>query len=1634
MSKKLLIIIIAVLVVASVVTSMIVGIANPADKGEQTTEPSGVTIEKTEDTTEKAAVTTEKVEVTTEKVKETTEKVEETTEKVEETTEKVEETTEKVEETEEEITEEANEGKNPVYYPPLPPSDDNEDETSGSGSSDSIIPPFVPDWKEEVESESETESELPEMPEDAVEVEDIDTLREAVNNGENVRLAADIVFDGDPLVIPAGVNVALDLNGCILKNGERAIQIEYGASLSLYDSSENGGGEIVSNNTGVYVQGEFFMYGGQITLAQYAIALSGGAYLYDGVVSGFQCVTIQDENAYLIIEGGLFDGGGCSVYAYQGEVEIRGGAHHGGIAPIAFLDGRVTITGGDFYATSDGQMFLNNGSGDNNKICIRGGRYDTDVSAWIDETYTLQLGDDGWYAAVPAPTVTEAEELLEKIANGESVLLGADIDLSESGIAVPENANVVINLNGYTLTVGTVDENYLNPSVYIPMGASLNLKSKSEGGMIKALGDIAVLVEGTLVTRDVDIYLDGIYGIMIQCSGSARIDSGRIYGNQSIIVGDNLCTVTINGGSFTSDPTAYIDTNKYEIVEEEINGEKFYTVKEFFVSFSGMTVISEYETDPSGTIKIQISEDEPIVIKLHGTHLEKLFDSSYSFDGGVVVNGKIYDVGGIGTVTFKDNETLIWTITVQDFEGAAISYGYQRFGVTNDCTTYAAYVDCYVENEELASVEITDSNQLGEALNAGGEIKLGADIDYGNYALYFDSDVNAILDLNGYTLSNICIVVNNGELTIIDSYQGDDREGQMIANGFLIWLDGGVCNITDGLFCSENDSVIFTEAGELNISGGKFVSRSYNTLRISNGTVNVSGGIFEVEAENRVNFGVVNGTVSVSGGRFDRDPSDYLAEACEVVVNGDGRYTVEKYALVTDAKALEDALLAGGKVVLGADIDFGNEIINYNKNVIATLDLNGYTLSNIAIGVNSGTLTVFDSYDGNDRRGMIKSTSSIFSVHVGVLNIESGVYEVSADSNSVIAISEGEVYISGGEFRSKGDTLYISGGVATVSGGSFSAGSVIADIIEGELNISGGEFECEYVALVYEGGKLNISGGRLTTAKYCFAVYGGEVTVSNGEITSLSDNQMLLFMTDGIVDISGGRFASAGRKEFAIDGGDLKISGGTFDFDPSSYLVQGALATDNGDGSFTVRIPTTVTSKEELDAALDIGGYIKLGADIHYDASCYFDTSVDTFIDLNGYTLSAMGLEITSGRITIIDSYGGSDRQGKMISHATTVVVAGGVCNIRGGVIEASTATNPILVCGGVLNVSGGELKTVGEYLLLLDGGEINVSGGSFMHGDAVENIFCVLDGTVKVSGGIFSAEPDEYLAGNAIIKNNGNGSFEVIMPVMVTSADELDTALNAGGCVMLGANVDCGDSRLYYDAGVTATLDLNGYTLSNISLRVQAGELTITDSYAGTDRQGKLTGAGETLAVDGGICNIEDGVIEATGENQYLIFLADGELNISGGDLRSEYKEGGLIYTSGGILNISGGEFSAYSVCVFLTNGEMNVSGGKFETSGQNGIVIQAGDGVADITGGEFSSRGTYGMVLYLGGAEINIKGGRFTTDAVDLETVYVYSGTLNISGGSFDCDPSQYVDTAKCTVSESEGIYTVSENTMKT
>lgn len=493
-----------------------------------------------------------------------------------------------------------------------------------------------------------------------------------------------------------------------------------------------------------------------------------------------------------------------------------------------------------------------------------------------------------------------------------------------------------------------------------------------------------------------------------------------------------------------------------------------------------------------------------------------------------------------GDVELKVGETHYFALVIHMDEDADSDY--MKGAVKFDLTVLATQLDSehdafgpdYDEDADYA-VKVSTVEDLQRALIGGGNITLVNDITLTAADLTNAPDLasipvglaivgtSAILDLNGHDIiieaqDGVAIHVKDGTLDII----GEGKISNTGTSGYVVWAKGdATVNVQNGaFFAGGDDTTLFYASGTVAYDPNSDWA-----------TINIYGGTFDNEAVgdsvqdymNVMNHGV--GRINIYGGTFDFDPANTawgddaayikVAPTYEVVDNNDGTYTVVRSKIVNLTEDISD------KIVIGEEEEM-------------TLNLGSNALNNTL--TNTGDVTV------NGGEINVSGDNALYN-------------EGSAElKNVTINMTNSTGYITNS--RTEGSVTIYEGVTATSSGGG-------VNVWEGEA--------------IFKSGTITTN-STSTSARHMFYVASGaKLTIEDGEFifnpTNLTrKGSYICAQANATVVVNGGTFHAPSTRTApiqALDGSDVKIYGGTFQFDPSAFVADGYVAVESN-GWWTV--------------------------------------------------------------------------------------------------------------------------------------------------------------------------------------------------------------------------------------------------------------------------------------------------------------------------------------------------------------------------------------------------------------------------------------------------------------------------------
>ena len=791
-----------------------------------------------------------------------------------------------------------------------------------------------------------------------------------------------------------------------------------------------------------------------------------------------------------------------------------------------------------------------------------------------------------------------------------------------------------------------------------------NITATGDANFVGKVGDSRVVVgtSGIVYDRDCDYYDAANVKINI----SENSGDKKVVGAKAAIqvINDKAQDISgvfdIQGGNFSSDVSAYVNTKEREVFEHEGT----YYVGKFKAQVVGglkyemaSTAISKA---PAGSTVILLNDCEErnlgpsvsknVTIDLNGKNL--VFQSiTVDIHGNLTIK----DSGNGGTYngTYVDYSVRVKRGSVFNLESGTLTNTSTDDGTSN--------VVVWVEGGTAKKPAASTANIKGGKIQTKG-------------TPVFVRDPGATVNVSGGELvgSGLACIAGNGTKgqggTTINVSGGtltanpyDDTSaacGIYHPNEGTLNITGGTINVTDGVGVLMRGGEMTMTGGEINATGddatrtgsvgdtnqkigvsGVIFDRDANYPAVAttsikiDGEAKVSGAKAAVELINDNNVADAKSAFKLKGGTYSSDVSALLDEN-SVAEEKNGVYVVKtyyaqvgetKYATLQEAA---NAAAAGQTVKVLNDVDMttdGNLTVNEGKDIV--LDMNGHSIKGANADYKNirvrGKLTLKDSKEN--------STGKIYSEDPYKSGVDKALIYV--DGNGEFVMESGHINtvlpnsVDNGQFAIGAfDNCKVTIKGGTIEGG-YSAITGYGDPNDNTtITINGGTLICPMDYAIYhpQPGKLTINeGATIYGGAGAICMKSGELEINGGTLTSKGKgntgnwgdgtgglgNAALNFCKpygDVKATITGGTITAEGDAVLidaqSTEGKEvsLAISGGTFSSDVSKYCAAGFTATPNADGTYGITKVGDLSVMVAYDKAYDnveAGGTVDINMD-----------------------------------------------------------------------------------------------------------------------------------------------------------------------------------------------------------------------------------------------------------------------------------------------------------------------------------------------------------------------------------------------------------------------------------------------------
>lgn len=413
--------------------------------------------------------------------------------------------------------------------------------------------------------------------------------------------------------------------------------------------------------------------------------------------------------------------------------------------------------------------------------------------------------------------------------------------------------------------------------------------------------------------------------------------------------------------------------------------------------------------------------------------------------------------------------------------------------------------------------------------------------------------------------------------------------------------------------------------------------------------------------------GFEDASYAVSGGTFNHAIlPEYCAEGFIPQDNGDGTFGVKvEYVAEVNGVKYETLQEAIDKAAKGATVKL---LADTKENVTIakalTLDLNGFTLNGgkvngkPAVTVTARGVTIKDSSAA--QTGTIKREDT--AENSGV----SSHYVIDVQGNGWLTFESGNVINHSGNAAGRGASLVRVGDDSVakfpglnIKGGTFTQNNfIVIKVDRGDLFLNGGTVNSANSYAIEDWHRATVKGGTVNGDVAAWTYSGGSnstLEISggtiNGNVTSVNygnttDKKATVSVTGGTIkgeldtrayDPKAGLTSINDAAKATIE-----VTGGTFDIDPSKYVTEAAVMTENEDGTFgvaktplaTVGDKSYYTMDEAFKAQTANGEAIVMLRD-YTTGSTFNSGSINREVDLNGHTWTYTGTKMDEAAFEI---------------------------------------------------------------------------------------------------------------------------------------------------------------------------------------------------------------------------------------------------------------------------------------------------------------------------------------------------------------------------------------------------------------
>ena len=781
---------------------------------------------------------------------------------------------------------------------------------------------------------------------------------------------------------------------------------------------------------------------------------------------------------------------------------------------------------------------------------------------------------------------------------------------------------VAVNGAGIVMRGGTLD-----------YGAG-NIIATGDANFVGKVGDSRVVVgtSGIVYDRDCDYYDAANVKITIPSSGEKKVVGAK---SAIQVINDSNNNIDdvfdIQGGQFSSDVSAYVNTKEREVFEHE-----------------GTYYVGKFKAQVVGGLKYEMASTA-ISKAPAGSTVILLNDCEEGNLGPSVSKNVTLDLNGKNLVFQCITVDIHGNLTIKDsgnggtYNGTYVDYSVRvkRGGIfnlesgtlTNSSTTEGtSNVVVWVEGGTAKKPAASTANIKGGKIETKGTPVFvrdpGATVNVSGGDLV-GSGLACIAGNGTKGMGGTTINVSGGTLTANPYDATSAACGIYHPNEGTLNITGGTINVADGVGVLMRGGEMTMTGGEINATGdatrtgtvgdarqiigvsGVVFDRDANYPAVAttsikiDGEAKVSGAKAAVELINDNNVADAKSAFKLKGGTYSSDVSALLDEN-SVAEEKNGVYVVTTYyAQVGETKyatlqKAADAATAGQTVTVINDVDMttdGNLTVYAGKDIV--LDMNGHSIKganadykNILV---SGKLTLMDSKENStgkiyaetpyqygvydkplvyvgSKGEFVMESGHIYSV-IPEKTADNGQFGIGAYDNSKVTINGGTV--ESGWYAIAGNGSGVQTTTITINGGTLvsTADYAIYHPQFGTLTINDGAVVYGAAgAIAMKRGNLVVNGGTMTSKGIGDTGNWGDGTGNLGKAAlnfCAPYGDVTAIIKDGTITAEGDAVL-IDAKPTEGKTVTLAIEGGTYSSDVSKYCSPGFTATPNADGTYGI--------------------------------------------------------------------------------------------------------------------------------------------------------------------------------------------------------------------------------------------------------------------------------------------------------------------------------------------------------------------------------------------------------------------------------------------------------------------------------